>query len=220
MNTDAYRCLVFDWDGTLADSTAIIVACMQAAIAEHGLPPRPEQAVRDIIGLGLVEAVNCLYADLPDINPILLADSYRRYYRERYRGNTPLFPGAKEVLSDLNERDYLLAVATGKSRRGLDNSFRESGIGHLFHISRCADETYSKPHPRMLHDIMNVLDVAPEETLMIGDSSYDMEMAQSAGCKAAAVAYGSQERQRLLEYNPLVCLESLDELIPWLERKC
>jgi len=213
----AIQCLVFDWDGTLADSTATIVACMQAAIEQNGLPVRSGQAIRDIIGLGLVEAVDCLYPDTPGINHDQVADSYRQHYRARYRGKTALFPPVKQVLGELYARDYLLAIATGKSRRGLDSSLQETGTRHLFHMSRCADETFSKPHPQMLHDILSVLDVAPENTLMIGDSSYDMQMAKAAGCLPVAVSYGSQERQRLLEYDPVACLEKLDDLIPWLE---
>ena len=120
----AIQCLVFDWDGTLADSTAVIVACMQAAIEQNGLPARTGQAIRDIIGLGLVEAVDCLYPDTPGIYD-QLADSYRQHYRIRYRGRTALFPSVKQVLEELYARDYLLAVATGKSRRGLDSSLEE-----------------------------------------------------------------------------------------------
>lgn len=211
------QCLVFDWDGTLADSTSTIVDCMQAAIEQNGLPTRTGQEIRDIIGLGLVEAVASLYPDTPGINHEQLADSYRQHYRDRYHGKTTLFPQVKPVLEKLHERNYFLAIATGKSRRGLDNSLEETGTGHLFHMSRCADETFSKPHPQMLHDILSVLDVAPGNTLMIGDSSYDMQMARAAGCHPVAVSYGSQERQRLLEYDPLVCLETLEDLIPWLE---
>jgi phosphoglycolate phosphatase len=219
MGNNTIKCLIFDWDGTLADSTAAIVACMQAAIEQNGLPARSGQEIRDIIGLGLVEAVICLYPDTPGINHERLADSYRQYYRTHYRGKTSLYPQVIQVLEKLHERDYFLAIATGKSRRGLDSSLEETGTRHFFHMSRCADETFSKPHPQMLHDILSVLDVPPENTLMIGDSSYDIEMARAAGCHPVAVSYGSQERQRLLEYNPLVCLETLEELIPWLERQ-
>lgn len=211
------KCLVFDWDGTLVDSTATIVNCMQAAIRANELPERPPEAIRDSIGLGLLEAVKYLYPDVAGIDPETLAESYRMHYRKQYRGKTRLFPLVKEMLAELNKRGFLLAVATGKSRRGLESSFDETETRHFFHMSRCADESISKPHPQMLHDIMLSLAVTADATLVIGDSRHDLQMAKSAGCESVAVTYGSQSRQRLLEYDPLVCLDAPDELIPWLE---
>ena len=211
-----YKLIVFDWDGTLMDSEARIVASMQAAIDEAGLEPLPREQVRDIIGLGLVEAVHTLMPEQTRPVQELVAEHYRRHYLSSQGQPTPLFPGADEVVQELARRDYLLAVATGKSRRGLDRSLQESGMGEWFHATRCADEAFSKPHPQMLLEIMDVLGTRPEETLMIGDTAYDMQLAANAGAHALAVEYGVHSRERLQEHGPLACLGDVREIPGWL----
>ena len=211
-----YRLIVFDWDGTLMDSEARIVASMQAAVGEAGLAPLPTEQVRDIIGLGLLEAVQTLLpAQAPDTHGRVVGH-YRRHYLRSQGTPTPLFPGAAAVIRELTRRDYLLAVATGKSRRGLDRSLHDTGMTSYFHATRCADEAFSKPHPEMLLQIMDELGTMPEETLMIGDTEYDMQLAANAGAHALAVGYGVHSRDRLLQHKPLDCLGDVREIPAWL----
>ena len=215
--TRHYQLLVFDWDGTLMDSEAMIVSCMKQTIDTLELEPRSDQALAGRIGLGLREAIQSLYPQADELLVSAFVDHYRHYFLS---GQTPpggLFPGALDTLHQLRGQGYLLAVATGKSRRGLDRSLRETGCRELFHATRCADETLSKPHPRMLLEIMEVLDVIPTRTLMIGDTEYDMLMARQAGTAALAVDYGVHERQRLMEQQPLSCLSDIGELPQWLQ---
>ena len=212
----AINLLVFDWDGTLADSTTAIVNAMQAAIHECGVEERSADNIRSIIGLGLLEAVAVLYPDLHHADQEILAQTYRVRYAAANRGRTALFPGVRNTLFHLKKFEYQLAIATGKSRKGLNTSLRETNVGEFFQISRCADETISKPHPQMLLDIMEELDVKPGQTVMIGDSEYDLQMANNAGVRSVAVTYGSQGRDRLLKYNPVICLDNITDLPDWL----
>jgi phosphoglycolate phosphatase len=218
IHTPPLRLVVFDWDGTLMDSEARIVACLRATGEDLGLPARPDADLRDVIGLGLREAIASLH---PDAGPAVqrdFADRYRHHFLAAEGQASTLFRGALELVNDLHRRGLLLAVATGKGRRGLDRAFAEQGCAHLFHASRCADETFSKPHPRMLIEIMEVLEVTAAETLMIGDTEYDLQMAHSAGVAAAAVSYGVHPRHRLLQHGPLICAADLAELTAWLRR--
>jgi len=212
-----YPLLVFDWDGTLMDSEELIVSCMRWAIEALDLEPRSDRAMAASIGLGLYEAIQSLYPQASEAVVNTLADHYREYFLSQQPSPSRLFPGALETLLHLHRQGYLLAVATGKSRRGLDRSLLETGCRELFHVTRCADETLSKPHPMMLLEIMDVLDVIPTETLMIGDTEYDMLMASQAGTAALAVDYGVHERQRLMEQRPLSCLSDISELPQWLD---
>jgi len=213
---NGYRLLVFDWDGTLMDSQARIVACLQAAAADVGIAvPGPAEA-RDVIGLGLREAVERL---LPDVGPTELTEVAERY-RHHFLGDHPtpstLFPGVIATLEELADAGYLLGIATGKGRRGLDKVLAETGLGRLFHASRCADETFSKPHPQMLEEVMAVLGAGPADTLMIGDTEYDMQMARNAGVPALGVGYGVHAAERLLAEGAMACLERIDQLPGWL----
>jgi len=213
-----FKLIVFDWDGTLMDSESKIVACIQAAFDDLGEPVPGREAARNVIGLGLEEAMAELW---PEANPTqwsLVADRYRYYFLGADQTPSVLFPGARELVDWLLEQDYLLAVATGKSRHGLDVALDGAGLADRFHTTRCADETFSKPHPEMLLQIMDELGVGGADTLMVGDTEYDMKMASNAGTSALAVCYGVHERQRLLVQNPLGCLETLAEMRPWLER--
>lgn len=209
------RLVVFDWDGTLMDSEAQIVACMQAAIDDLQLASRTADEVKNIIGLGLREAVAALYPEAGTDLVQALADRYRDHWLAGDR-QSQLFPGVEETLHLLKDEGFRLAVATGKGRRGLDKVLRETGLGELFDTTRCADETRSKPHPLMLEQIMTELGSAPAQTLMVGDTEYDMEMARNAQAHPVAVSYGVHDWSRLQRHAPLTCLDQITELGDWL----
>jgi phosphoglycolate phosphatase len=212
----ANELLVFDWDGTLMDSEARIVTSMQQAFAAIGRPPPPADAVRSVIGLGLEEAISRLPSIEPGEPLTEIITAYRHQYLIANTTPTPLFAGAEALIRSLHQRGRLLAVATGKSRRGLDQALEQSGLGPCFHATRCAEETASKPHPDMLLELMDELGVRPSETLMIGDTDYDLLMAQNAGVRALAVGYGTQPASRLLALEPLACAPTLEVLSAWL----
>jgi phosphoglycolate phosphatase len=211
-----FSLLVFDWDGTLMDSEARIVSCMQAAISDVGLSPLEHGVIRDIIGLGLSEAMNRLFPESDQPLRQSLTARYRHHFLGNEHSPSTLFPGAMDTLLDLHGQGYLLAVATGKGRAGLESVLVETGCKRLFHATRCADETSSKPDPQMLHEIMADLGIPTTQTLMIGDTEYDMHMAHNAGAAAIAVSCGVHERARLLQCDPLACLDSIAGLCGWL----
>lgn len=208
--------LVFDWDGTLMDSEARIVSCMLTAAAEAGLEPPPCEEARGVIGLALREAVTALFPEITEGARERVVERYRHHYLVASTVPSRLFPGAKDLLAALYDRKYFLAVATGKGRRGLDQVMEEHGVHQLFHYTRCADEARSKPHPQMLWDIMDHLGVGPADTLMIGDTDYDLLMAENAGVPALAVGYGVQSRARLMACRSLACVDSIEDLRKWL----
>ena len=211
-----FELIVFDWDGTLMDSAAQIVACVQAAAREIGWKPQSEGAVRNIIGLGLIEACRELYPERSVDDYQVLADAYRKQFFSGFEEGNQLFDGACNVLTSLKDWGYLLAIATGKSRGGLQQALRETGLESLLDASRCGDEAASKPHPQMLQEIMAELDVEPRHTLMVGDTEYDMAMARNAGTAAIGVCYGAHEPKRLISYEPLACLGDISELLEFL----
>jgi len=214
-----FELLVFDWDGTLMDSEARIVACLQGAIADLELPARDVAALRNIIGLGLAEAIETLFPGSDAATRQAVVERYRHHFLVADPTPSALFEGAAEVLHGLAAQGYLLAVATGKGRRGLDKVLAETGLGPLFHATRCADETFSKPHPQMLLELMEHLGADPQATLMIGDTEYDMEMARNARTHALAVSYGVHHPERLLRHQPLGCLDRIGDLPVWLNTK-
>lgn len=214
-----YQLLVFDWDGTVADTVHHIVGAMQAAIAEVGLPSRSREQVLGIIGLGMQEAARTLFPDIEADLQDRMVSCYSQNYLAATTGRTVLFPGVRETLEQLRDEGYLLAVATGKSRRGLERAFADTGTRELFHTSRCADETFSKPHPRMLLEIMQMFDAEPAGTLMIGDSRFDLQMAANASVPSIAVSYGAQPLDSLLELNPVANLDDLGKLPAWLNQQ-
>ena len=206
--------LIFDWDGTLIDSAAKIVTCMQYAAEESGVDPLPDEPIRQIIGLSLPQAIAVLY---PHESPALHEDIRQRYvshYIGMDQTPTPLFAGVTETLHTLRDAGYTLAVATGKARRGLDRVLEQMGMQKFFHATRCADETRSKPHPQMLHELLDFFVCASEQALMVGDSSYDMEMAQAAGVPRVAVSYGAHSVEQMLRYEPVACLDQFADLLP------
>jgi len=215
--TKPFHLIVFDWDGTLMDSETHIVSSMERAIADLNLPPLPRTSLSNVIGLGLTEAIARLLPDEGAETRAGMVERYRHHYFTQDLSEP--FAGAEEVLQELTRQGYLLAVATGKGRRGLDSVLASTGFGKYFHCTRCSEETRSKPHPQMLLEIMDVLDVAPGTTLMVGDTEYDLQMAREAGAAALAVDYGVHERDRLLQCNPLGCLDNIQRLPGWLARQ-
>lgn len=209
-----FELLVFDWDGTLMDSEAHIVTSMQRAMGDAQLPDMASDKIRDIIGLGLREAIERLIPGLSEELHVTLVDRYRYHFFT----DDPCEPfvGAESVLQQLSEQGYLMAVATGKGRRGLDRVLHSTGFGQYFIETRCADETCSKPDPQMLQEIMDVTDTSFGQTLMIGDTEYDLEMANAARTASLGVDYGVHSKDRLLACGPLGCLSSISELPKWL----
>ena len=207
--------IVFDWDGTLADSTQMIVECIRQASAEAGLPMPEPAAASNIIGLGLREAIAVLFGSLSDSQYELLTARYRHHYFARDQ-QTLLFEGAAQAIGELEQQGFMLAVATGKGRNGLNRSLVDSGIAHHIHASRCADECLSKPHPQMLMEIMDELGVEAERTLMVGDTSYDLQMARNAQVASLAVSYGAHALEDLLPHAPLAHFDQFTKLNQWL----
>ncbi|MCF6217486.1 MAG: HAD-IA family hydrolase [Gammaproteobacteria bacterium] len=216
MTSKSYALIVFDWDGTLMDSEAKIVNAMQAAIADVVMPFRSREQIKDIIGLGLQEALSALFDGIDEAQSIQLIDAYRHHFLFADETPMPMFEGVGRLLETLNKQAYWLAVATGKSRKGLDRVLDECNLRHYFHVTRCADECFSKPHPLMMEEIMAFVGVTSNETLMVGDSEYDMLMAKNAGVDALAVSYGVHEKKRLLDCGALGCLDDIRELHDWL----
>jgi phosphoglycolate phosphatase len=212
---ETLRLIVFDWDGTLMDSETQIVHSLFGAIADMQLEARSVDQCRNIIGLGLREAVTSLYPDRDDAFAERFVERYRHHWF-RISQDSELFPGARETLSVLKEAGFLLAIATGKARVGLDRVLHQTGLVEVFASTRCADETQSKPHPQMLQEILRELGVDAGQTLMVGDTEYDMDMARDAGVHPVAVSYGVHDRQRLMRSQPLVCLDTISELPDWL----
>ncbi|MHB1513383.1 MAG: HAD family hydrolase [Acidiferrobacter sp.] len=211
-----YKLLIFDWDGTLMDSAERIVRCFQAAARDCGLHMLTDDAIRRTIGLGVVEALARLLPDTDDQGRQAVAKRYREHFLHLNETPTPLFPGVARGLEGLHQQGYRMAVATGKSRIGLDAALAASGTGTLFCATRCADETRSKPHPRMLHEILEETRVGAEEALMVGDTSYDIEMAANAGMDSVAVGYGVHDLDELRVHRPRLCVQTFPELCAWL----
>jgi phosphoglycolate phosphatase len=214
-----FELLVFDWDGTLMDSEARIVACVEAAVNDLGLESPGRDAIRNIIGLGLREAVHNLFPQAGDHLHLDIAERYRDHFFSSSQTPSTLFEGAREVIESLHKEGYMLAVATGKGRRGLNHALETTGLGAFFHATRTADETFSKPHPEMLNQILDQLGLLPGQALMIGDTEYDLQMAANARMPSLGVDYGVHERERLLKHRPLACLEDITEIPKWLEEK-
>ncbi len=197
------------------DSAGIIASCIQAASRDMGLPVPSREEASHIIGLGLREALETLFPELPEDGHQPLADHYRRHYLGQ-DAEIPLFDGARELIVELRDRGHLLAVATGKARRGLDRAFSHTGLEPYFHASRTADETFSKPHPAMIEELLDELMIAPEKALMIGDTSHDLEMARNAGIASLAAGYGAHPPEGLAALEPLAVCGSFAELAAWL----
>ncbi len=201
------------------DSEARIVACVEAAVLDLGLISPGHAAIRNIIGLGLREAVHTLFPQASGELHLQVAERYRSHFFSSAEAPSSLFEGAEEVIQGLHRAGYLLAVATGKGRSGLDHALDTTGLRPYFHTTRTADETFSKPHPEMLHQILDELGIMPRQALMIGDTEYDLQMAANARMPSLGVEYGVHERERLLKHRPLDCLGRITEIPDWLEER-
>jgi phosphoglycolate phosphatase len=208
--------IVFDWDGTLMDSTATIVKCIQAAAKDLGLPIPDKRQAAYVIGLGLTEAMQAVLP--PDVDPKYyprMVERYRYHYLTQDQDLT-LFDGTREMLDDLAQQGYFLAIATGKSRVGLNRALDQAKLLSCFDATRCADETFSKPHPAMLQELTRELGQDLKRTLMIGDTTHDLQMAINAGAAGLAVEYGAHEVPELQALNPVYVAKSVPELHGWL----
>ena len=214
---ERFDLLIFDWDGTLADSTALITHAIQAAFGDAGLPVPSRREASFVIGYGLNEAMQYL---APGAGPDVVGrvvEAYKHHYLAR-DGEIALFDGVAEALARYQQAGYRLAVATGKSRRGLDRVLEQTGLGRYFDATRCADECHSKPHPQMILELVEDLDVPVTRSVMIGDTTHDLQMAINAGAAGLGVSYGAHPKEELAALQPLGLFDSFGELDSWLVR--
>jgi len=197
------------------DSTGRIIGAMQHAVAELGFAPRSDTEVRDIIGLGLPEAIEQLFPTVPVAERAVLQARYAHHYVAADQQPCEFFPGALAVLEQLKMHGHLVAIATGKSRKGLRRVLDQLAMHDFFDATRCADETRSKPHPQMLHELLAELSVPADAAVMIGDTEYDMAMAQNAGMARIAVKFGAHVAERLVSYEPTLILDNWQQLLAW-----
>jgi phosphoglycolate phosphatase len=215
MHTRQFDLIAFDWDGTLFDSTAIITRCIQAAVSDVGGTVPTDQAASYVIGMGLMQALAHAASDVPPDRYPLLGQRYRHHYLS-HQHDISLFDGVLPMLAELKARHHWLTVATGKSRSGLDEALRNVQLVGVFDGSRTADETAGKPSPLMLHELMREFGVEPERTLMIGDTTHDLQMALNAGCASLGVSYGAHEPDAFHALQPLHVAHSVAQLRDWL----
>lgn len=209
--------IAFDWDGTLFDSTQIIVRCIQAAVSDVGGAVPSDAAAAYVIGMALTQALAHAAPDVPAEKYPELGQRYRYHYL-RLQDEVSLFPGVLALLDALRARGHWLAVATGKSRRGLNEALHSAALRGVFDSSRTADETAGKPHPLMLQELMAEFDVVPERVLMVGDTTHDLQMARNAGCPSVGVSYGAHPADSLSNLQPLAIAHSVADLHAWLAR--
>ena len=207
---------IFDWDGTLIDSKAKITQSMHLATADMGWEPLVDSAIHNIIGLGLPEALFQLFPTVKDIERNKVRERYAEHFiRLDQEKSSEFFPSVIETLAALRDQGHSLALATGKSRKGLDRILADLKMSNYFAATRCADETASKPHPLMLEELLAHFNSNVEETVMIGDTEYDMEMARCINMPRIAVSYGAHHIERLHPYKPELCLDQFDQLLDW-----
>ena len=211
----AYSLVVFDWDGTLLDSAGAIASAIQFACRDLGFPIPADERARHVIGLGLNEGFRYTVPNIAEDQLPTLIERYRFHYLSGDQ-KLKLFPGVTDLLANLSSSGYQLAVATGKSRIGLNRALAHSGLSTSFAATRCADECFSKPHPQMLLELMELLSVVPEKTLMIGDTTHDLQLASNAGVASLAVTYGAHSVSRLEEFNALAMVDDVATLSAWL----
>ncbi|GLS05813.1 haloacid dehalogenase [Chitiniphilus shinanonensis] len=207
--------LIFDWDGTLMDSTGTIARSIQRAFADVGLPEPTDTQARFVIGYGLTEAMAYLAPGADEVTIGRVVEAYRHYYLAQDQ-SLVLYDGVREWLPRLRDAGYPLAVATGKSRVGLDRVLAHTGLGELFEVTRTADEAFSKPHPAMLEYILDYMDVTPERALMVGDTTHDLQLAINAGTRSAAMTYGAHPLADMLPLAPLAHFDAFPALARWL----
>lgn len=212
-----YDLIVFDWDGTIMDSTGLIAECIQLAARDQGLPMPSTEDAKAIIGLGVYESTQRLFPELDNGAQTAFALAYRRHFVARDH-EAPLYAGIREVLAAIDHPAQFLAVATGKPRVGLERAFAHTGLKSTFHFSRCADEGLPKPHPDMLLKLMDFAAVPPERTLMIGDTIHDLDLAKNANVAALAVTYGAHPADLLATRPSLAMVDTVSELAAWLNQ--
>ncbi|MGJ8680940.1 HAD-IA family hydrolase [Paraglaciecola sp.] len=210
-----YQVIIFDWDGTLMDSVGKIVDCIQDSARYLELPIPTKHEAKQVIGLSLVQAMQQLFA-LPDVQSAeKVADQYKYFSVRHYQESSPLFEGVIELLTALKRKGYKLAVATGKGRKGLEQGWQHSNSKEFFDSSRCADDAQSKPSPDMLQQIMSELNMEPHQALMVGDTSYDMAMAEAIGMDRVGVSYGVHDKQTLNQHSPISVIDSIGDLLKY-----
>jgi phosphoglycolate phosphatase len=211
-----YRLVVFDWDGTLIDSIGSIVACMRCALGEAGVPAPADEVIRGTIGLGLSDVFEHHYPSLDAAARARVREAYSRHWIETWHSRHHPFPATAAALAQVASAGMLIGLATAKSRKGLLRDLERTGLGDRFHASRTVDECPAKPHPAMLEELMAELGVRPRETLMVGDSRWDLEMARNAGTDAVAVLSGADGEPELTSWGPVACLPHVGKLPAWL----
>lgn len=211
-----YELIIFDLDGTLLDSAAKILGCLAAAATDVGIAHPGEEAARNIIGLGMEEAMAALFPDVQAAQRQQFLVRFREHYLYLDTTEITCFPGVPQGLRQLTQDGYRLAIATGRPRRGLERVLAQTGLQSLFVASRCADEVHSKPHPRMLQEILEETNAHAEQAVVVGDTVYDMQMARSAGVDALAVSYGVHQADHLLQEGAVACVDSFPEVCAWL----
>lgn len=209
--------LIFDWDGTLIDSADKIVACMQAAAKEVEMPIPTDAAVRNIIGLGLPEAVDVIFEGISPEKNEAIRLQYAKHFKAADQIPCDFFPGVIDALNRFKAQGYILAIATGKSRVGLNRMLANAGLSHFFDITRCADETKSKPDPLMLKEILAAY--PNKKACMVGDTEFDLGMAQALGMTSIGVSYGAHDVERLKRHDPALIIDHFSELEAWLENQ-
>ncbi|MBT3204367.1 MAG: HAD-IA family hydrolase [Gammaproteobacteria bacterium] len=212
MTNKKYDLIIFDWDGTIIDSEAHIIQTLQMAISDEGLSMPTVQNIRHIIGLSLSKAIEVLFPNLAKETIQRVADGYRTHFFKETTAASELFDGVADVIKDLHAHGYYLAVATGKGRHGLDMALQSSGLEPFFHITRCADETRSKPDPLMLDEILTDLDLESSKAIMVGDTSFDMDMANNIKMDSIAVTYGMHDKKHLENSNPTHFIDAINQL--------
>ncbi|HPW06616.1 MAG TPA: HAD-IA family hydrolase [Burkholderiaceae bacterium] len=215
MKSRQFDLIAFDWDGTLFDSTTIITRCIQMAVRDVGGTVPSDKDASYVIGMALMQALAHAAPDVPKHKYPELGARYRHHYIA-HQNDISLFQGVLPLLSDLKTRQHILTVATGKSRHGLDEALQAVELKGVFDSSRTADETAGKPHPLMLHELMAEFGVAPERTLMVGDTTHDLQMALNAGCASVGVSYGAHEPVAFDALQPRFVAHSVQELYDWL----
>lgn len=217
MRKNKYRVIIFDWDGTLVDSTARIVDSMQRASSQVGLPTLSNYAIQQIIGLGLPEALRKLWPDITDEQLQSMRTDYSANFSLHSDIAVDFFPQAHDFFAELQSLEYVLAVATGKTRKGLDEMLDGMQVRDVFAITRCADETTSKPDPHMLTEILTELQLTSEQALMVGDTSFDLDMAKAINMDAVGMTHGAHESSILLASGAKALCHDLTELLEWIK---
>ena len=211
-----YQCVVFDWDGTLMDSIQKIVECLQAAAQDVDLPVPTRNVARNVIGLGLNESMLTVFGEISETKVLELVERYKFHFVEKNRTSQRFYSSVKFGLNTLDQTGVGLCVATGKARRGLDRILKQEQLESFFLYTRCADESRSKPHPQMLLDVLAYTALNPEQVLMVGDTSYDMEMAVAAKIDAVGITYGAHSSEQLLSSGANHLVDDFQELLGWL----